>query len=153
MENNKTIGVLNDLVEINNDRIIGYETAIKEVEDSELQHLFKTFIGTSEKCASDLRKEIVKLGGETETGTRNTGKLHRLWMDFKNTFSENNKASVLDSCEFGDDTAVTTYQDALKNNVDELDIHISTIISTQEDLIKSELLEIQKLKLAEETKE
>jgi uncharacterized protein (TIGR02284 family) len=153
MDNSNTINLLNDLIEINNDRMTGYETAIKEVDDSQLQHLFQTFITTSEKCALDLKKEVVKLGGETETGTRNTGKLHRLWMDFKNAFTENNKASVLDSCEFGDDVAVTTYQDTLKNNANELDMHLQTLITTQEDLISNELQEIQKLKLAEETKD
>ena len=33
MENEKVIGILNDLIRINNDRVVGYEKAIEEVED------------------------------------------------------------------------------------------------------------------------
>ena len=35
MENEKTIGALNKLIEINNDRIEGYETASKETKEGE----------------------------------------------------------------------------------------------------------------------
>ncbi len=39
MENEKTIAVLNTLVQINNDRTEGYETALKETDESELKAL------------------------------------------------------------------------------------------------------------------
>lgn len=49
MENEKTIDVLNTLVKINNDRTEGYETALKETDESELKALFAEFARTSQK--------------------------------------------------------------------------------------------------------
>ena len=44
-----TTTVLNDLIQINNDRIVGYERAMKELkdEDADLKVLFTTMIGES----------------------------------------------------------------------------------------------------------
>ena len=39
MKTEKTIDVLNSLIEINNDRIYGYETASKEVEETDLKNV------------------------------------------------------------------------------------------------------------------
>jgi hypothetical protein len=52
MQNTKeTIEVLNDLIQINNDRITGYEKAIKETkaEDEDLKILFATMIAESHR--------------------------------------------------------------------------------------------------------
>jgi uncharacterized protein (TIGR02284 family) len=137
-----TIAALNELVEINNDRIVGYETAMKEIDDSELHVLFSKCILTSEKCAAELRTEIMTLDGEAEKGTKATGKLHRLWMDFKAAFKENNKASILESCEFGDNIAIKTYTDTLDDNLENLDPLLQKLIMTQQGLIKEEYAEI-----------
>jgi uncharacterized protein (TIGR02284 family) len=148
-----TITALNDLIEINNDRIVGYKTALKEVNDFELETLFSKFILTSEKCAAELRMEVVKLDGETEEGTKNTGKLHRLWMDFKAAFKENNKESILESCEFGDNIAVKTYTDTLNDNAENLDPILQKLITNQQDCIKQEYKEIlQHISVEEEKK-
>ena len=152
MDKEITIEALNDLVEINNDRIVGYETAMKEIDDSDLHLLFSKFILTSEKCAAVLRIEVAKLSGETETGTKNTGKLHRLWMDFKAAFKENNKLSILESCEFGDNIAVKTYTDTLDDNLQNLDPELQKIIMEQQNDIKKEYAEIIHLIALEEAK-
>jgi len=63
MEEQKTIDVLNKLVEINNDRIEGYNTAASELEEEDLKTLFSQFAQTSQKCNQDLSREILRLGG------------------------------------------------------------------------------------------
>jgi hypothetical protein len=47
----ETIEVLNDLIQINNDRIAGYEKAIRETkpEDDDLKVLFATMIAESHR--------------------------------------------------------------------------------------------------------
>ncbi|WP_211224035.1 hypothetical protein [Flavobacterium tegetincola] len=40
MENSKTISALNELIEINNDRVEGYETAAGVTKDTDLLRLF-----------------------------------------------------------------------------------------------------------------
>ena len=50
----ETVEILNDLIEINNDRIVGYEKAIKELkqdEDTDLRGLFLSMIDESRRIA------------------------------------------------------------------------------------------------------
>ncbi len=146
MHTEKTIDALNELVEINNDRIVGYQTALKETEDTDLHKLFTNFLLTSEQNNTSLKSEIFKLNNEPETGTKNTGKLHRLWMDFKALVTNNNRASILSSCEFGDDTALKTYEDVLNSNLENLSASHQNMISEQMADIRKEYTQIVNLK-------
>ena len=61
----QVIEVLNDLVLINNDRISGYQRAIKELkqDDDDLKSLFDEMIVESQQIKSDLVHEIQVLHG------------------------------------------------------------------------------------------
>ncbi len=142
MNKEVTISTLNDLIEINNDRIVGYETANKETKDADLHIIFSKFLETSKKNVDELKGRVLEVGGDTEKGTNVTGKLHRLWMDFKATFSENNRASILSSCEFGDDVAVKTYKENLDGNLENLDAALQSLIMKQQAAIEKEYNEI-----------
>ncbi|MDP4129992.1 MAG: DUF2383 domain-containing protein, partial [Bacteroidota bacterium] len=90
MEKSKEIiEVLNDLVLINNDRIGGYERAVKELkeEDHDLKSLFEHMILESQQIKSDLVQEVQVLHGETEKGTTEMGKIYRGWMGLKAIFT------------------------------------------------------------------
>ena len=115
MDNSKCIDKLNQLVEINNDRVEGYETAAKEMENGEMHTLFGKLASTSHNNLSELRAEINRLGGEPAEGTKVSGKFFRAWMDVKAALSSNERQTVLDSCEFGEDKALETYQDVLED--------------------------------------
>ncbi len=115
MDNSKCIDKLNKLVEINNDRVEGYETAAKEMENGELHTLFGKLAATSHNNLSELRAQVNKLGGEATEGTRVTGKFFRAWMDVKAALSSNERQTVLDSCEFGEDKALEAYNDVLED--------------------------------------
>src|SRR3982750_4331945 len=72
MEKSKeVVEVLNDLVMIHNDRIAGYERAIKELkqDDNDLKTLFDQMIIESQQIKSDLAHEIQVLHGDVETGS------------------------------------------------------------------------------------
>lgn len=113
--NENAIEVLNDLVEINNDRIEGYERAVKETQtsDADLKAVFAQMAQESRQYKQELTSEISNLGGETETGTTASGKIYRAWMDVKATFSGNSRKAVLENCEFGEDAAQKAYRTAL----------------------------------------
>ena len=87
--NDNLVGVLNDLIQINNDRINGYEKAAEEIRDRDidLQALFGKLANDSRKYASELSREVIKLGGNPDTGTTGSGKLYRVWMDVKAVFT------------------------------------------------------------------
>ena len=66
MEASKNIKALNELIEINNDRVEGYETAASETNDADLKVLFANLKATSFANLVDLRAEVIRLGGEVE---------------------------------------------------------------------------------------
>jgi len=134
MENSKQISALNNLIEINNDRVEGYETAAKETKDADLQRLFATLQVTSHDNLSELRAEVLRLGGEVEEGTRITGKFFRAWMDVKAALTGNDRGTILDSCEFGEDKALEAYESALENRADLTAEHVALIQSQQTKL-------------------
>lgn len=113
MENSKRISILNNLIEINNDRVEGYETASTETKEADLLGLFATLKATSLTNLAELRSEVQRLGGEPEEGTRITGKFFRVWMDVRAALAGNDRAAILDSCEFGEDKALEAYEDAM----------------------------------------
>lgn len=108
--------ILNDLIQINNDRVEGYQKAIEELksEDSDLKPLFVKMIGESHRFKMALATEVQALGQDAESGTTNSGKIYRAWMDLKAMFTGHERKTVLDNCEFGEDAAQKAYKMALE---------------------------------------
>ncbi len=133
MENkSEIISVLNDLVAINNDRIVGYEKAIEEVKNSDidLKAIFEFMKSNSVDHVKKLKDKIQSLGGIVENGTTLSGKIFRAWMDVKNTFTNHDRKSALESCVFGEKAAQNSYEMALESNAD-MDTEIRQLITTQ----------------------
>ena len=80
MVNEKSIDLLNKLIEINSDRIDWYDTASKETEANDLKTLFSQLIQTSEKCNTQLGNEVLKLGGIPVVRTSTGGMLFWVWL-------------------------------------------------------------------------
>lgn len=138
MKNEKTIEVLNTLVQINNDRIEGYETAFKETEEPDLKAHFSQFMLTSQKCKQELVREVIRLGGEPTEGTRVSGKFFRVWMDVKAAITGKDRKAILGSCEYGENAADETYHDVLKNELDHLMAPQQSMINAQHALLKAD---------------
>lgn len=138
MENSKQIEALNKLIEINNDRVEGYETASSETKETDLKSLFGELASTSHKNASELRAEVTRLGGKPEEGTRVTGKFFRAWMDVKAAFTGNDRHAILDSCEFGEDKALETYDSVLENDSSNLTSEQTQLVSQQKSALRAD---------------
>ncbi len=136
--NNNVIEVLNDLIRINNDRIAGYEKAAEEASkiDIDLRTIFSRMSEESRQYAAELTQEVVKLGGEPATGTTNSGKIYRAWMDLKTTFTGNTRQAILENCEFGEDAAQKAYDSALKTD-SELTADVRQLIANQKSSLKT----------------
>lgn len=136
--NEALIEVLNDLIEINNDRVNGYERAIKETKDFDvdLQAAFRKMADDSRKYAGELTQQVYKFGGEPASGSTNQGKIYRVWMDVKATFTGHDRQSVLESCEFGEDAAQKAYSEALSSDA-EMDAETRKLIAEQQASLKT----------------
>ena len=117
-KNTELIEVLNDLIQINNDRVTGYDRASKELSaaDVDLKAIFSQMSAQSRKYTTELSAEVGRLGGEPSTSTTASGKIYRAWMDVKAVFTGKDRHAVLESCEYGEDAAQKAYDDALKSD-------------------------------------
>ena len=136
--NEKLVEVLNDLIEINTDRITGYEKASKETKDVDvdLQAIFNKMADESRQYKSELTQEVSRLGGEPAEGRTKLGSIFQVWMDVKATFTGQDRQSVLESCEFGEDAAQKAYRSALASDA-EIDADTRQLISAQQGSLKN----------------
>lgn len=135
--NERTAEVLNDLIEINNDRIRGYEKAIEETKpgDADLRALFVTMASESRSYANDLRRYVTVAGEDPAEGTTMRGKIYRAWMDVKATFTGKDRKAILASCEYGEDAAQRAYEDALASDA-EMSADVRQLITEQKSSLK-----------------
>jgi len=114
----KSVEVLNDLIEINNDRIAGFADAANDLEpeDDDLKTIFHQIRDESRRNVLELGRAVYKIGGEAEAGLSSSGTLHRMWLDIKATFNGHDSKSVLEECERGEDAVKKAYQDAMNSD-------------------------------------
>lgn len=129
----KSIDVLNDLIEINNDRVAGFEKAAKDLGegDFQLKGIFNRYAEESRAYSAQLSSAVSQLGGEAEHGTGIAGDIHRAWIDVKATFTGHDRKSVLAECERGEDAIKKAYQSALDPEND-LSFDVSDLLRTQQ---------------------
>ncbi|WP_194973464.1 PA2169 family four-helix-bundle protein [Aquiflexum lacus] len=138
---------LNDLVLIHNDRIEGYAKSMELVEqkDADLKMLFAKMISNSRGHISELGELIHEIGGEMEEGTTTSGKIFRTWMDVKSAFSANDRTSILESCEAGEDAALKAYDMALASDT-EMSADVRQMLMEQKSTVKTDHDQIKKLR-------
>lgn len=138
MENSDQIMVLNDLIQINNDRIEGYRKAAENFNDqpTELLSIFNSFAMDSQNYKQELMEHVRRLGGSSEEGTTMSGKIYRAWMDVKATFGGDDAQGILESCEFGEDAAKKAYKAAVESG--QLDTQaLSAVINQQQKQLQA----------------
>lgn len=142
MQKEKTIESLNTLITINNDRIDGYELAVGESEQQDFKALFTENASTSKKCNVDLKKEVLSLGGIPSEGTKTSGKFFRVWMEMKTALTDNDRKTILNSCDFGEENVRETYTEVLQNNAELLNPSQTSLIKTQLELLIKDHIKI-----------
>lgn len=142
----ETVDILNDLVKINNDRIEGYEKALKDLkdEDADLKPLFLSFIDQSRKIRMTLGTELEVLGGDIDQGTTGSGSLYRGWMELKATFTRHSRHAVLAACEYGEDAAQKAYETAL--NTEHIPAHLVDILMDEKGDLKASHNQVKALR-------
>lgn len=146
-ENNAA--VLNDLIQINNDRIEGYEKAANETKiiDADLRALFTRMANESREYVVELREYVHRNGEAATDSTTVRGKIYRAWMDVKAAFGGKDRKSLLESCEFGEDAAQKAYEMALDDAADdELLPDVVSLIIEQKAKLKRAHDEIKRLR-------
>lgn len=141
----KSLEVLNDLIQINNDRVAGFEKAIADIKDEnvDLKALFQGYAAQSRTNGQQLAA-LIGAYGEVETGNSVSGTIHRAWIDVKSVFGGNDRESILSEAERGEDAIKKAYQTALSGG--ELPSNALETISAQAQKINAAHDEIKALR-------
>jgi uncharacterized protein (TIGR02284 family) len=146
MDIEKTIEAFNSLIVINNDRIEGYKTAEAEAQETDLKMLFSDLMETSVTLRKELVAEVTRLGGTPDEGTRVTGKFFRVWMDVKAALTGNDRKAILDSCEYGEDTALEVYKNVLIQDHQDTNSKEQDMLNKHYALLKSDHDKVKQLR-------
>lgn len=112
--NEKTNEILQDLIQINNDRIAGFEQAAADWTDpGDVPAVFRKLADDSRSYVNQLSGLAREEGLEPETGTSTSGSLHRAWLEVKATFTGNDPEQVLTECHRGEHAIKDAYAEAL----------------------------------------
>jgi len=113
MDNDKTLSVLEDLIETCKDGQKGYHDAAEHVKRSDLKTFCNEQTLERARFAEELRQELSRLGKPDKKPLGSAaGALHRAWIDTKVALGGGDK-TILESLEAGEDRAKDAYQKAL----------------------------------------
>jgi uncharacterized protein (TIGR02284 family) len=113
MDNDKTIGILNDLIETCRDGQEGFKEAAENSKSPDLKTFFKEKSQERARCVSELQQQVRALGGDPEQAGSTAGALHRAWINVKGTFTGKDDSAILGEAERGEDSAVKNFEEAL----------------------------------------
>lgn len=100
---------LNDLTEINNDRIFGYEKALAYTDDEEMIYIFTNMAALSRSFKSDLINGITLLGGYIQHRAEYTGSYRKAWSALHSGIIEKNRDGIISACEFEEKITLSAY--------------------------------------------
>lgn len=145
MNNDKSIPVLNDLLNITNDRIAGFSKVEDKVWEthSDLKAVYDDMVSRSVDMKNDLINLISLKGGEADNSTSVSGAIHRAWIDVKNAFAADKDESTLENVVFGEKAAIEAYEDALESG--DLGPESTTLVSDQLHHLRSSYAKFETL--------
>lgn len=123
-------GIISDLIEINNDRVSGFEKVIEDIKDenADLKGIFAEYAQQSRKNVQEL-SAVAGSAPHLEDDKSVAGTLHRVWIDVKSIFGGDDRASILSEAERGEDAIKKAYQDAV--NSSDLPVQAQEIVRGQ----------------------
>jgi uncharacterized protein (TIGR02284 family) len=107
---------LDELLYFVNDRIEGYERAVRESEDPQLRGYYKQLVSQSQQFATDLNTYLTREGGERETRTTLKGKIYRAFMEAQAAVTGHSEKSLLAFNLHGETWALKAYKEALADH-------------------------------------
>lgn len=123
--------VLNNMIQINSDRIQGYARAIDNLhpDDEDLKAVFAGMSRQSMKYKEELIQMQEELGEDPKRGT-SSGKVSKSGIKIKADYSDNNRQTILNNCEAGEDAVKKAYKEFLE--IKDLSIPLKSILESQQ---------------------
>ncbi|MDB5229892.1 MAG: hypothetical protein JWN76_697 [Chitinophagaceae bacterium] len=128
---------LEELIIINNDRYEGYKKAAEETKDPDLKELFTKYSMQSQQFGSELRQYAKYNDTSDRDETKLSGKFYRAWMDVKAALTGRDRKAVLSSCEFGEDVALKSYDNVMKDQTNLPPDMLSKVTSQHKEILQA----------------
>jgi len=129
---------IKDLIEINNDRTLGFRKALEELEpiNADLNIIFTEYAADSERFSAELTRLASQFGEEVDADDESmAGALHRAWIDVKSLFGGKDRKAILEEAERGEDAIKAAYKKVLESG--DLAGETLSVVSEQAAHIKS----------------
>lgn len=140
---NEQTKALNKLITTLYDGENGYKEAAEEVDSVSLATKFRQLAQQRYDFGHEIKPLITQLGGEIHKGGSTVAALHRAWIDLKSAVATNDEAAILKECVRGEESAVETYQEVLKEAG--LNANARQTVSSQLEIIQRSLGEIRQM--------
>lgn len=112
----KATGHIKNLIEINNDRTLGFRKALEELEpiNADLKIVFAEYAADSEGFSTELTRLASEFGKEVDADDESiAGAIHRAWIDVKSLFGGKDRKAILEEAERGEDAIKAAYKKVL----------------------------------------
>ncbi len=129
MQSEKTVTVLNDLIQISEDGKKGFSDAVSEVTAADLKTMFEARATDCASAATELKGLVESLGGKPKDSGTFAGAVHRGWAKVIASVGDAN-LSTLEEVERAEDTAKKAYANAL---TEKLPGHVREVVQRQHD--------------------
>ncbi len=138
---------LSEIVNINTDSYKGYESAAKNLSDTDLQTMFNRFSQQRKLFIEELKQDIRDYGIVVNPEGSYAGFFHRTWLSTKAAFSFDTIDSVIDSSITGEQKAVEVYTSVLKS--EDIPGNLKIKLNNQLSLIKGAINQLRKVEVLE----
>ena len=115
MTNEKTAKILNDVMETLIDSADGYEKAAEVAERPAFKQLFNRRAASRRAMVSDVRNEIVSLGGTPDDDGSILANMHRTFLSFRAAVQDNDEAAI-EAVDNGEEHLRDKFEDALEKD-------------------------------------
>jgi uncharacterized protein (TIGR02284 family) len=144
MNHDKTIDILNDLIETCKDGEQGFRASAEPMRNASIRESFLARADECQRSAQELQACVRQLGGDPEEGGTTTEALHRGWTSLKGSLGGNSDLALLEETERGEDVAMERYRDALQD--DDLAADVRPIVERQYEGVKRNHAQIRALR-------
>lgn len=138
-----TIATLNELIETCKDGEYGFRACAEQAQSDTLKTLFDRRSQECGAAATQLQAHVSELGGKPENRGTAMGAMHRGWVAVKTKLVSYDDLAVLEECERGEDTALESYREALRQD---LPARIANLVELQYQGVKQNHDEIRRLR-------
>lgn len=116
-DQSKTIDTLNELIETCKDGEYGFRACSEQAKSHELKSMLASRASECRSAAQQLQALVLRMGGKAEDDGSMLGAMHRGWVSVKAKMSSYDDLAVLEECERGEDAALETYREAMKEDL------------------------------------